>query len=274
MHPLLAVSRPRFWLYVVGPALIGLAVAPEPMSLLRHASTWFALLSWTLPANLLLYGVNDVCDHDTDTLNEKKGAYEIRLQQSLHRRLLMGIGIGGMFIAAAALATASRAYALWTLLFLALAVAYSAPPLRFKRHPVIDSLSNILYIVPGFAMASLSGLSPTAAVVIGGWSWSAAMHLFSAIPDIAPDAASGLRTTAVVAGHRRALLLTAVLWVIAAASVWFVPGLHLVPWLAVAYPLLSLALLTKPASAVFQAYRWMPLLNAAIGCALFWDSVL
>lgn len=274
MHPLIAVSRPRFWFYVLGPALVGLIVAPEPLLLLTHVRTLLALLSWTLPANLFLYGINDVCDHDTDTRNAKKGTYEIRLQHSQHRSLLVGIGLSGITIAASAVATGSRTYVLWTILFLALAVAYSAPPLRLKRHPVVDSLSNVLYILPGFAMASLSGLSPTASIVIGGWSWSAAMHLFSAIPDIEPDAASHLRTTAVVVGHRRALQMTAILWTIAAVSVWFVPELRVCRWLVIVYPVLSLMLLTKPESAVFKAYRWMPLLNASMGFILFWDIYL
>jgi 4-hydroxybenzoate polyprenyltransferase len=34
------------------------------------------LLYFTIPANLLIYGINDIADYDTDKKNPKKQAYE------------------------------------------------------------------------------------------------------------------------------------------------------------------------------------------------------
>ena len=66
------ISRPVLWINAIGPAVIGMWLA---------GSLWdwtaLPLLIWlTLPFNLLIYGVNDVFDQDTDALNARKGSLE------------------------------------------------------------------------------------------------------------------------------------------------------------------------------------------------------
>ena len=68
MGQLLRVSRPRFWMYLLGPFMIALAAT----SLRPPVEVWLLGLYLTLPANLLIYGVNDLFDVETDRLNPKK----------------------------------------------------------------------------------------------------------------------------------------------------------------------------------------------------------
>src|SRR3712207_1423165 len=69
---LLHISRPVLWINTIGPAVVGMWLGGE---LWR----WEALpiLLWlTLPFNLLIYGVNDVFDQETDAKNPRKGSLE------------------------------------------------------------------------------------------------------------------------------------------------------------------------------------------------------
>ena len=81
----LKVSRPRFWIYIIGPVLLVLA------SFLNISKDLLLLILYlTYPANLLIYGVNDIADRDTDALNIKKGSYEHLLQLKEIKSLTQG----------------------------------------------------------------------------------------------------------------------------------------------------------------------------------------
>ena len=77
---LLKVSRPRFWLYVFGPYLVGLAAGASAREDFLQFKVFAFALYFLLPANLLIYGVNDIFDFETDKLNPKKQDYEILVQ--------------------------------------------------------------------------------------------------------------------------------------------------------------------------------------------------
>ncbi len=59
---ILIISRPRFWMYVLGTFLVGVVASGN---LFLHDYTTILLLVvfgvfFTLPANLFIYGVNDI----------------------------------------------------------------------------------------------------------------------------------------------------------------------------------------------------------------------
>ncbi len=271
MNTLLAASRPRFWLYLLGPALVGLAASDHPAAHVMDARILALLLLWTLPANLFLYGVNDLMDTDTDGFNEKKDSYEQRLRASQRPRLRAAVFLAAVLTLAAAFLTDSSAARLAVVLFVVLGFTYSAPPTRWKARPALDSLSNVLYIMPGIALAAACGVHIVPAAVLGAWAWSSAMHLFSAIPDIRADALAKLRTTAVMLGARRSLVCCAVLWAAAACAAFRIFGVYALP--AAGYAVLPLALLRSGERSVFAVYRHMPLVNAVAGAALFFAAL-
>ena len=87
---------------------------------------------------------------------------------------------------------------------------YSVRPLRFKARLLLDSWSNVLYILPGIMVylifEPLANLSWP--LVVAAWVWAMGMHLFSALPDIKSDRSAKVKTTAVWLGFKKATLLT------------------------------------------------------------------
>ena len=257
---LLWLSRPRFWLYLAGPVVVGVAYAAESSAELFAPIAVALFVYFLFPANVFLYGVNDVFDADIDTENPKKDERELRYQGGLLVRL--SIVFAGLFgIAFLPLLPVPGVVGMVT--FLSLSVEYSAPPFRFKTTPFLDSLSNGLYILPGVvAYAAVAGRAPPFAAIAGSWLWAMGMHTFSAIPDIDPDRAAGIETTATRLGEARTYVYCAGCW-LAAALVF--GTVH--PFFAVVlgiYPIFSVSVGVTDTS-VDRAYWWFPALNTAVG---------
>jgi 4-hydroxybenzoate polyprenyltransferase len=92
-----------------------------------------------------------------------------------------------------------------------------------------------------------------------------AMHTYSAIPDIEPDRAAGIETTATVLGETRTYLYCGGCWTLAAIAF----GL-LDPRLGVllgVYPLFLLATVGVGVD-VDRAYWWFPVVNGVVGMVL------
>ncbi|MEO7673038.1 MAG: lycopene elongase, partial [Pyrinomonadaceae bacterium] len=67
-------------MYLFGPYIIGLAAgASTRWELLSFGNIVFGLY-FLFPANLLIYGINDIFDFETDKLNPKKQEYEALVQ--------------------------------------------------------------------------------------------------------------------------------------------------------------------------------------------------
>jgi 4-hydroxybenzoate polyprenyltransferase len=259
------LSRPRFWFYLAGPVVVGVAYGAS------STAEYFTPLSVALfayflvPANVFLYGINDMFDADIDDENPKKSdeGKEIRYR-------------GGWAVTAAVVVSAVASTAFIPVLppaasgalagFLLLGTSYSAPPIRFKTTPFLDSVSNGLYIMPGLvAYGALTGELPPVLIIAGGWLWTMGMHTFSAIPDIEPDRAAGIQTTATVLGHGRTLVYCAGCWLAAAVLMGVV---H--PFFAAVlgiYPLF-IGAVAATSVAIDRAYWWFPVLNTVVGAVL------
>ncbi|NLV09694.1 prenyltransferase [Halomicrobium mukohataei] len=260
---LLWLSRPRFWLYLAGPVIIGVTYAADSSAQL-FAPVAVALFAYFLvPANVFLYGVNDAFDADVDEYNPKKDdeeGKEVRFQRD--PVVLAAIALSGL----AALAfvpflptVALVVFAAWAVL----SVEYSAPPARFKTTPLLDSLSNGLYILPAvIAYTTIEGALPPTLAVVGAWLWSMGMHTFSAIPDIEPDREAGIRTTATWLGQRRTYYYCGACWVAAAATFGLVHPVFGV--LLGLYPVLIFGI-TLAGVDVHRAYWWYPAINTLVG---------
>ena len=259
LRALFTLSRPRFWLYLAGPVLVGVAFGAPRVGDLLTPLTVALFAYFLLPANVFLYGVNDVFDRDADAENPKKEGREARYEGD---PLVPAVVVASVLLGVGLLAATPRVARPYLAGFLVLGAAYSAPP-RLKTKPPLDSVSNGLYVLPGAAgFALVSGAHPPIAALAGGWLWSMGMHTFSAIPDIAPDRAAGVRTTATVLGERRTYAYCAGCWAAAAAAFGLVDPRLALP-LAV-YPVVAAAV---PASgvAVDRAYWWFPALNTLVG---------
>ncbi|WP_164471805.1 prenyltransferase [Halosimplex salinum] len=260
---LLRLSRPRFWLYLAGPAAVGAVFATRETAELFTPLTVGLTLYFLVPANVFLYGVNDVFDADVDAENPKKEGKEVRYQGD--RAVLAAVLASGV-LGVAALPLLPTEAVVAMLAFLALSVQYSAPPFRFKTTPFLDSLSNGLYVLPGVvAYATVTGSFPPALAVAGAWLWTMAMHTFSAIPDIEPDRTAGIETTATVLGEGTTYAYCAVVWAVSAAVFALVHP----AWggLIAVYPVFTAGVALSDVS-VDRAYWWFPVLNTVVGALL------
>ncbi|MFC3477127.1 prenyltransferase [Halobacterium litoreum] len=259
---LVTLSRPRFWLYLAGPVLVGVSYAAADVPELFSAPAVALFAYFLVPANVYLYGVNDVFDRDVDEANPKKEGREARFRGG--RAVTAVVAVSGALLLALAPVVPAVAYP-WLAGWFLLATEYSAPPFRFKTTPFLDSLSNGLYVLPGAAAyAAVAGQHPPLLAVAGGWLWAMGMHTFSAIPDIEPDRDAGIRTTATALGERRTYAYCAACW-LAAAGVF-----ALVDWrlgaLLLAYPVLVFGIVRSSID-VDRAYWWYPYVNTLVGMA-------
>ncbi len=307
---LVGISRPRFWLYTAGPFLIG--IVSTDLSVLQwiwHFPFIVVVLGllffyFLFPANLLIYGVNDIADGDTDTYNLKKQWYETSLQQQHHKALSRQI----LLWAIIPWIVISMLLYLWLLYYLSnwftiiwntldllmntgrlfvrvgvsqrlillvfwlLAYSYSSPPIRAKAIPFLDWLTNILYIVPGIFVYDIIVWIEYISwwYVIGWWMWCMAMHAYSAIPDIEPDQQAGIKTTAVYLWKKGTLLYCAILWIWAAFTISRpFPLFALCAWAV--YTFMIALSGHRP---VIEMYKLFPWINGVIWFVLFWLIVL
>ena len=269
---LLKVSRPRFWLYVFGPYIIGLAAeADNHADFLLIENLIFAIY-FLFPANLLIYGINDIFDFETDRLNPKKAEYEALVRPESHRSIFIWILIFNLPFVIAAGFTDFKTFLL-LLGFLFFSVFYSAPPIRAKALPLIDSLFNILYVFPGlFAYRLMSGQNPPLAIIAAAGLWTMAMHAYSAIPDIEADSEANLKTIATSLGKHRTLIICLVLYLTSACLTYEYLGILSII-LGLVYAVLIFVSFYNQ-DKIFKIYQYFPLLNAASGFVLFWFTVL
>lgn len=196
---LIHISRPVLWINTIGTGALGMWLTGH---LLDVAA--IPLLLWlTLPFNLLIYGVNDIFDQETDALNPRKGGVEgARIEQREVRLIAWAVAITNIpflvyFVVALPLAAVGL-----IVLYAAVFVFYSAPPLRFKARPFLDSLSNAAYGLPLLILPVALEEPPVWPAVIGLLAWSVAKHAYDAVQDIDEDREAGITTTAVLLGPR------------------------------------------------------------------------
>jgi len=261
-------------MYVFGPYIVGALVgSANPRSYLSPLSLLWALF-FLLPANLLIYGVNDICDYETDVLNAKKRGYEDLVPPDERRVLARSIALWCLPFAPLLWWLPRSCW--WAMGgFLFFSVFYSAPPIRAKAKPILDSLFNVLYIFPGaFGYFACGGKNFQGELFLAATLWAMAMHAYSAVPDIDADAQANVPTVATFLGLRGTLFGCWALYLSAALLSFFALG-----WLSVALAGIYSALMFRSLragtqSGVMAIYRGFPLVNSFAGASLWWFAVL
>lgn len=274
---LLRISRPRFWLYELGTFAVGLACAYHTgveISEIISLVTIVFFLYFLFPANLLIYGINDIHDYESDRLNPKKGGYEALVTPPEHRQLYFAIILTTLPFLLLLWGIPPVAL-VWFGVFLLCAIGYSAPPLRAKARPFFDSaFSAGHYVATGVFAFYLAGASmPSMSYVAAGFLWAVAMHAYSAAPDIQADTESSTHTIATQLGASNTLALCAVLY--ASAAVLAAPALGALAFaLGTVYVALVAATLVARKDNRFTLYTLFPYVNAVSGALLFWYVLL
>lgn len=215
---LILVSRPISWINTAFPFAAGYLVSGGTVSPLLIIGSVFFLI----PYNLLMYGVNDVFDYESDIRNPRKGGIEgMREERALHPIILKVSLLLPLPFVVYIILRGSVTAGIVLIVVLFFVVAYSIKYLRFKERPVLDSITSSIHFVGPLVYAlALNGL-PAAAwpYVLAFFLWGAASHAFGAVQDIIPDREGGLSSVATVFGARTTVIFCLTLYVAASIIV-------------------------------------------------------
>ena len=125
---------------------------------------------------------------------------------------------------------------------------YSLRPLRFKARILLDSCSNVLYILPGVMV----------------------FLIFEPLPDIKSDLSAKIKTTAVWLGLKKATLLSLAYYTTAAllCGVYVNIWLGFLGFLCYGIPT-TYIYFTKNTENLFVLYKKFPFINLFFGATLF-----
>lgn len=274
LKKILIVSRPRFWLYLGGTFLLGYSFGANTLSDFLNFRFFWLLTYFLLFANFYVYGLNDFFDTDTDAFNPKKGTKEFKLTKSETDLLKAIILVSIVATLITGLFFISRDTIILFTLFVLLATFYSAPPIRLKAQPYLDSASNFFYVIPGLIGYVLSsGSYPGILVYAAGFFWTFAMHLFSAVPDIEADKKASVKTTASLLGFKNSLFLCFVMWLVFSIIVTTTGFFGFLGFVFFIYPVVTAAVIFFPSKVgnfdIEKIYWAMPYLNGVMGFFAF-----
>lgn len=275
------LSRPRFWPYLFGPYIVGIAAAYNQLdfNLLHVGSLILGGIFFLFPANLFIYGVNDLFDYETDKNNPKKKSYETLIAPKNRKffiRVLSVIMVPFVAFLSYSFVMNDSYIAVWSLvLFLFFGAGYSTPPIRAKTKPFLDSFFNVLYIFPGFIGYSVMTNSwPSLQIVLAATAWVMAMHAFSAVPDIKSDKKANISTIATVLGKNYTIILCEVLYIASAALTFSYLGVFSFIAGFVYIFLMVLAYNSKTDKDLFKIYKIFPSVNLLVGALLFFIVIV
>lgn len=214
------ISRPVSWPNTAYPFAAAFLVTGGTLG----PYFWITTLFFLIPYNLLMYGVNDVFDYESDIRNPRKGGMEgAKEQKAFHPTILRASAISTIPFVVYILANGTL---LSNAIFVALlffVLAYSVKGLRFKEVPVLDSVtSSIHFVGPMVYALAVTGFETTyLPYVIAFFLWGMASHAFGAVQDIIPDREGGLASVATVIGARRTTWLVFLLYLAASSIIIF-----------------------------------------------------
>jgi len=215
---LFRVSRPVSWVNTAYPFAIGYLLLIGDIDALFIIGTLFFLI----PYNLLMYGINDVFDYESDIRNPRKNSIEGAVEaKSFHPTILWACGITTVPFVIALFTMVSWQAALMLVAVLFFVVAYSLKGLRFKEKAFLDSITSSLHFVgPLLFVVAIAGFPaevwPYAASL---FLWGLASHAFGAVQDVIPDRKGGLQSIATVIGARATVWFSIILYTAAALLV-------------------------------------------------------
>ena len=197
-------SRPVSWINTAYPFAAAYFMVTRRLDL----TFWIGTLFFLIPYNLLMYGVNDVFDYESDLRNPRKGGIEgALLPKEIHRTVIWSAILSCLPFVVYLFIVGNIASDLWLALFLFTVVAYSAKHLRFKEKPLLDSLTSASHFVGpmifGLALNSVDLSKPPITAIITSFTlWGMASHAFGAVQDVKADREGSISSIATYFGAR------------------------------------------------------------------------
>ncbi|WJZ01969.1 prenyltransferase [Corynebacterium freiburgense] len=192
---------------------------------------WVGVVFFLIPYNIAMYGINDVFDYESDIRNPRKGGVEgAVLPKSMHAPLLWASVLTTLPFIAVMSITGTAQSVFWLFISIAAVVAYSAPKLRFKERPVLDSVtSSAHFVTPAIIGATIrEGELPVPGyfwvAVVAFFLWGMASHALGAVQDVKADREGGLSSIVTAFGARTITRLSAVAYLLTALLLFFLPS--------------------------------------------------
>lgn len=285
---LIKISRPRFWIYELGPYIVGIVAAAQ-----NEYWVWYSIpilvffIFFTYPANIYIYGINDAYDYETDKLNPKKVSYESLVMPDEQSKLLGHIALVSVPFLAYAVFALSLPSLIALIAFFFFAGFYSATPIRAKAKPFLDSIFSaghyvatavFSYILTADILSTQNAVvsyenKTLALCALAGMCWAISMHAYSAVPDIKADKDAGLSTIATVLKKRKTIILCAVLYAVSGAlSFPYLGAISIM--LAVVYVCFMFLSLRSTEDNLFKIYMYFPIINTISGMLVFFTILL
>mgnify|MGYP000187389676 FL=1 len=215
------VSRPISWINTAYPFAVAYFLATGSADLTLVLGSLFFLI----PYNLLMYGINDVFDYESDLRNPRKGGIEGALLQPRYHRLTVVAAVASSvpFILYLTFVGSSESTG-WLYLFVFTVIAYSAKGLRFKEKPFLDSITSASHFVGpmifGLSLAEANLAEPMILALIAAFTlWGVGSHSFGAVQDVIADREGGIASIATVIGARRTVRFSFTAYLLAAVLV-------------------------------------------------------
>ena len=208
-------SRPVSWINTAFPFGATYVFLTHKVDLTFLIGTLFFLI----PYNLLMYGINDVFDYESDLRNPRKGGIEGALLDKKYHKLTIWSSILLCIPFLAYLYSVSDMNAsLWLSLFVFTVIAYSAPVLRFKERAFLDSLTSASHFVgPMIYALALLQVDLTSrevlSCILAFTLWGVASHAFGAVQDVKADREANISSIATVIGARATVRLSLLCYV-------------------------------------------------------------
>ena len=207
LRQLVGASRPVSWINTAYPFAAAYLLAGG-LGRVGVAELVVGTLYFLVPYNLLMYGLNDVWDYESDLRNPRKGGIEgVVLSRRWHRLTVWSAVLSNVpFLVYLVLVGDAASTAVLAVSVFAV-VAYSAPGLRFKERPVLDSATSATHFVSpaafGLTLAGGALTTPVVAALVAFFLWGMASQAFGAVQDVEADRAAGIGSVATWLGAAR-----------------------------------------------------------------------
>ncbi|MFM9274358.1 prenyltransferase [Pseudarthrobacter sp. NKDBFgelt] len=247
LRTLLVSSRPLSWVNTAYPFAAAYLLTAGQIDAAWIVGTLYFLV----PYNLAMYGINDVFDYESDLRNPRKGGVEgAVLERSMHRTTLRAaVATNVPFLAVLVLLGGPLSWLVLAISIFAV-IAYSAPGLRFKERPFLDSATSSTHFVSpalyGLVLAQ-ANFTPALWALLGSFFlWGIASQAFGAVQDIVADREGGIASIATVTGASATVRFAIAAYLLGGALMLFTPwpgplaGLLVLPYVVNIVPFASL----------------------------------
>lgn len=219
------ISRPISWPNTAYPFAVGYLLTGGSVDLTLILGTLYFLG----PYNLLMYGINDVFDYESDIKNPRKGGVEgMKEERAFHPTVVKAAIYSNAPFLLYLLLAGDWAARLTLVIVVFSVIAYSLKGLRFKEKPILDSATSSLHFVGPLLFAlSLNGFPSYAwGFVIAFFLWGMASHAFGAVQDILPDKKAGIASIATYLGAKPTIWFAYIMYLAAAFVIYLQGGAY------------------------------------------------